>query len=142
MKEICRFNVAILVVLLLVGLVSSSYASEPSPTFGSIAENLIAGTSVVTRLVHFICIVVGLGFLGMAVAQYKAHRFNPKFVPLERPIMYAVLGIVLISLPFFDEIFGLTGGTHDLEKKELLDRGVQVHDIDAPLDNWGNDYNH
>ncbi len=110
-------------------------------SLGSIAETLISGTDAVTKLMHFISITMGVALFIMAISLYKAHRFNPKFVPLERPIIYVLLGIILVALPFFGRIFGPTGSTQDYDKIQLETKGVQTYDIDAPLD-WGNDFDH
>jgi hypothetical protein len=72
---------------------------------GQIANDLIPTADVVIRVAHWLCILVGFCLLATAVSFYKAHRFNPKFMPLERPIIIAFLGIVLIVLPFFKQIF-------------------------------------
>jgi hypothetical protein len=88
----------------------------------------------VTRFVHFVCIVVGVSLFIMAFALLKTHRSNPKFIPLERPIIYMILGLVLVVLPYYKEIFLPTNDVNDLKKQEARARGVQSQDIDMPLD--------
>ena len=72
---------------------------------GQIADNLLPTAETLIHVAHWLCIIVGFCLLVTAISFYKAHRFNPKFVPLERPIIIAFLGIVLIALPFFKKIF-------------------------------------
>lgn len=126
-------------ILLLWGQIA--FAVDAHTSIASMAENLVFGAGVMTKFLHFICIVVGVGMIVMMVSTYKAHRSNPKFVPLDRPIMYLTFAIILISIPFLGELFGETGSLEYTNKKEVRESGVQLQDIDAPL-NWGNDYNH
>ena len=125
---------ASILLLLMTGMV---FAAEQH-TFGEIARRLIVGTDIFTRFFHFICIMIGIGFCVMAVSLYKMHQQNPKFIPLDRPVLYFILGLVLLSLPFWGN-FVETGSTIELRKKESKKHSRR--DIDAPLD-WGNDYGH
>lgn len=122
---------------LLLLMVGVAFAEEPN-TFGNIARKLIVGTDILTRFFHFICIMIGIGLCVMSVSLYKMHQQNPKFMPLDRPIIYFFLGLVAISLPFWGN-FIETGSTIEVKKKES--RKHFTRDIDAPLD-WGNDYGH
>jgi hypothetical protein len=103
-------------------------------SLGSIAESLTIGVDSVTRLMHFVSIVMGCVLFIMAFSLFRAHRTNPKFIPLERPVIYVFLAIILMFLPFYGDIFLPTGSSRDLEKQEARALGVQAHDIDAPLD--------
>ncbi len=137
-----RLNIKRIIILLsiLLLILDSVFAAE-QPSLGSVAESLIIGTDAVTRLLHFVSLVMGCFLFIMAFSLLRAHRSNPKFIPLERPIIYMVLAVVLMALPFFGKIFIPTGSTIDLKKQEEYGHGVQIQDIDAPLD-WGNDYDH
>ncbi len=110
-------------------------------TLGSIADSLVIGTDAVTRLLHFVSIAVGCFLFIMAFSLFRANRLNPKFVPLERPIIYVFLGVILVALPFYGKIFMPTGSTIDLKAREERAMVLHPHDIDAPLE-WGNDYDH
>jgi hypothetical protein len=123
-----------IVLMLSVGAVFA----EEYPTFGDIAKTLLAGTDILTRFFHFICIMVGIGLCVMSVSLYKLHQQNPKFIPLDRPVLYFVLGLVLISLPFWGN-FIKTHSAVDIRKQEK--KRSPAHDVDVPLD-WGNDYGH
>lgn len=124
----------ILSTLLLGVAAGTAFPLEPFPTIGSVAERLFVESSVVTGFAHLLCIIVGVILIGSAVALYKAHRFNPKFVPLERPIIYSLLGLILIAIPLLGKILGPTGSVKDLEKQQVINQGVQIQDIDAPLE--------
>ena len=139
MKFLNIKRIALLLLMFLL-ILDSAFATE-KPTLGSIADSLVVGTDAVTRLLHFASIVVGCFLFIMAVSLFRAHRSNPKFIPLERPIIYLFLGIILVALPFYGKIFMPTGSTLDLRAQEERAMGVQSDDIDAPLE-WGNDYDH
>jgi hypothetical protein len=139
MKFVNIKRTALLFCIFLLAL-DSVFATEEL-SLGSIADSLTIGTHAVTRLMHFVSIVVGCFLFIMAFSLFRAHRWNPKFVPLERPIIYVFLGVILVTLPFYGKIFMPTGGTHDLKEQEKRALGVQSQDIDAPLE-WGNDYDH
>ena len=115
--------------------------SATEHTIGSVAEHLIAGTDVVTKLVLLMAVVAGLSMIVIAASLYQAHRHNPKLVPLGKPLLYVVLGGLLIMLPFLGRIFGPTGSTLEIHKHEIKSKGVTVHDIDSPLD-LGNSVEH
>jgi hypothetical protein len=110
----------------------------------NIANTLVDGVDLVTHFAHAASIIVGVVLLVMAVTLFKAHRYNPKYVPLEKPIVYVLLGAVLVSLPFFNILFGSTGSSLDLKQQSaaraqsalLSDEPAMLAtmvDIDAPL---------
>lgn len=124
---------------LLFGLLPSIVFAAEEHSLGSIALDLMGPADMITRLAHLVCIVVGFILLFVAFSQFKANRFNAKFVPLERPIIITVLALILLGIPFYGKIFHPTGGIHD----EATVRGIYTNDADAPLtDEWGDDYDH
>ena len=114
--------------------------ADPQETIGSIAESLSMDVHSLTRLAHFICIVMGIILFSMAIAFYKNHKDNPKFMPLDKIILYIVLGLFAFSIPFLGKMIGPTGSSIDYHKHELQKKGVQPRDIDAPL--WGDNFEH
>jgi len=120
-------------------------AAEPLksvPTIGEIAEKLIVGTDVVTRIVLGGCVAVGAMLIVTSFIYYKAHRENPKFAPLDRPLFYLLFGLILLFIPFLGKIFGPTGSALELNKKTVRESGrYYPNDIDAPLE-FGNEYDH
>jgi hypothetical protein len=104
------------------------------PTIGEIAEKLIVGTDFITRLVLAGCVAVGAMLIVTSFIYFRAHRQNPKFAPLDRPIFYLLFGLILLALPFFGKIFGPTGSVLELKKKPSSS-------YELPLE-FGNEYNH
>lgn len=139
MKVVNIKKIALLLLMFLL-IFDSGFAAE-KPTLASIADSLVVGTDAVTRLLHFASIAVGCFLFIMAISLFRAHRLNPKFVPLDRPVIYVFLGVILVVLPLYGKIFMPTGSTIDLKAQEERAMGVQSHDIDAPLE-WGDDYDH
>lgn len=142
-------------------------AKEERISIENIADILYGGVDWATHFIHIICVVIGLMLLIMAISFYKMHRQNPKYVPLDRPVAYLILGLILMSIPIWNQIFGKTGSTIDMKKKEVVKRRIQdidapiatdpngikkrktnplkkdkiIYDIDAPLD-WADDFGH
>lgn len=134
MNHKVRFLVTITAFFSLMGkAMASATASHKPESLGAIAEHLVVGTGIVTRLMWVICFAVGLSFIMMSFSFYKAHRFNPRMVPISKPILYLVLGFCLLAIPFLNRVFGETGSVFDYEKKSHETSGLQIHDIDAPL---------
>lgn len=131
----------ILFSILLFTFFANAFAYTEPVTFGSMATELTVGVGVFTKIMHFVCFVMGLIFVIMAVSLFRANRTNPKYVPLDRPILYLVISVVLFAIPFLGAYFVETGALEYQEKREARAKGVEVQDIDAPLD-WGNDFNH
>lgn len=111
------------------------------PTIGEIAERFIIGTDFLTRLMLVASVAVGAMLVVTSITYFRAHRVNPKLAPLDRPLYYLVLGLVLIALPFFGDIFGPTGSVLELKKQEKAKTMSAPLDIDAPLE-LGNEYDH
>ena len=130
--------------IMLVGLlwVDLLFAEKSElPTVGEIANKLIIGTDFVTKFVLVVCIVVGAILIVTSVTYFRGHYHNPKMVPLDRPIIYLILGLALFFIPFLGEIFVPTTSTIDMKKKEEKAAAAYSIDIDAPLE-LGNEYDH
>jgi preprotein translocase subunit SecG len=127
-------------ILFIVAILQTSLVEAQSTTIGSIAENMIAGTGVITRLMVVLCMVVGIGFMIISIHMYRQHRANPKFVPLDRPVMYLVLGLLVFGIPFLGQVFGPTGSVLELDKRKAASSSCSIN-IDAPLE-LGNEFDH
>lgn len=111
----------------------------------SVANTLISGVDWLTHLAHIASVVAGLVLLAMAVALFKAHRDNPKYVPLDKPVIYVLLGAVLLAVPFLNHFFGPTGSSIDLKQQAMATvtqplawadepvMSTDLVDIDAPI---------
>lgn len=121
-----------------IGLLGSPICfSDETPTLGSIAEMLTEGTGVITRFVVAVCFALGIGLMIVSIHMYRQHRHNPKFVPLDRVVMYLVLGVLVLGIPFLGKIFGPTGSYLELDKH----KPPCASNIDTPLE-LGNEFDH
>lgn len=111
---------------------TSDNSYENLPTLGDIAQTLISGTDFVTRIALAAAIIMGAGFIVFSITSYLQHRRNPKLVPLDRPVLYLVIGICLCFLPHLGKFVGETHSTLDLKKKKAV-ATYTYSDIDAPL---------
>lgn len=130
----------IIVILALLGLASSAYAA----TLGDVARALSTGGGILQKLLWAACIVVGILLIAAAFTQFQIHRRNPKLVPLTTPVMYLILGIVAIAIPFMDTMGGFLGTKMDRlgapapkgnqqQQQRQQEQYVDPNDIDAPI---------
>lgn len=112
-------------------------AGEAS-SLGEIANNLISSAELVTGLLHAACIALGVGFTLYALIAYRNHHNNPKLTPLDRPIIYLVLGITLTAIPFLGHILEYDTGRAAVHKQGSHGSGNNsdiddlYHDLDRP----------
>ena len=136
-SPVSRLKFFLLTPLLTELMLITSVAADETETFADIANNLIFGASIVSNLLHAASILLGVGFIIYSVVSFRNHRINPKMVPLDRPILYLFLGIVLTAIPFLGEIMEhTTGETHNQKHQSSRHTSSTYyeHDIDAPLD--------
>ena len=120
--------------LMIFTMMTLAWGTE-EPSVPSIGEKLMTATDVLTRLMLVACFVVGIGFIFVAFMQYRTHRRNPKFVPLDKPIWYLLLGIILLGVIFLEEIFGGgTGSILHLKKQQEQEIRHTSPDLDAPIE--------
>lgn len=100
-------------------------------SIGTVAETLCSGGHFMTQIVLGACIVIGISLMVLAAVHYTTHRRNPKLVPLTKPIMYIVLGLCLLAIPFLDDYVAETG--HMAAKKVEEKSHPTCYDIDAPI---------
>jgi hypothetical protein len=116
-------------------LMTSVAVADDTTTFSDIASNVIFGASIVSEVLHAVSILMGIGFMIYSVVSFQNHRINPKMVPLDRPIIYLCLGIVLTAIPFLGQIVGhSTGEVHKKKHQHSRSAAYYEHDIDEPLD--------
>jgi hypothetical protein len=108
-----------------------------APNIADIANNLIFGADILSNFLHAASIAMGVGFLIYSLVAFRNHYLNPKMVPLDRPIVYVILSIVLIAVPFLGRILEHeTGRSHVQKTQGNGDNSSSTsgyHDIDAPL---------
>jgi hypothetical protein len=133
-QKIFSSHKVFLLTSILMGLTSSAIADE-AETFADIFGKLIFGAGIVTDFLHATSILLGVGFMIYSVVSYRNHRLNPKMVPLDRPVLYLFLGIVLTAIPFLGQIFERTTGEAHIHKHHNhSSSSYYEHDIDAPLE--------
>lgn len=120
--------------LLFVFLPEVLFAETDQFGISLVAERLIFGAEFITRLLFVICIAMGIALIVMSVTFYRAHRFNPKMIPLGKPVMYLILGLAIASIPFLEHFVGGTGNPLVLKNKNVPEHKRQIYDIDAPLE--------
>lgn len=125
-----------LLIFFLYGLSSTVMAAAEETSILGIGDKLMSVTDILTRLMLVACFVVGIGFIFVAFIQYKTHRLNPKLVPLDKPVWYFVLGVLLIGIIFLERIFGGgTGNILHLKKQQATEAPQSYHyNIDAPIE--------
>lgn len=64
-----------------------------------VTTNLLSIFSGVNSIFSSICIVLGVGFIFSAIIQYQQYRMNPLLVPISKPIMWVIFGLILILTP-------------------------------------------
>ena len=94
------------------GLFLLAFLSVNSPVFayeqGKVTSSLMSIFSGVGSVFSGICMLVGLGFIFASFTQYREHRKNKLLVPISKPIMWLILGIVLVCVPILGHY--TTGG--------------------------------
>lgn len=102
-----------------------------------VVGTLLVGGDVLSKLMWAVCIVVGVALIAAAFTQFQIHRRNPKLVPLTTPVLYLVLGICAIALPFVGQLKGFLSQGQQGVKGEpaapTVKRNYNPNDIDAPI---------
>lgn len=123
-----------------IGVVYAGYAlafDEGGVPLSQMVSTVMVGGSVLTKLVWAACIVVGVALIAAAFTQFQIHRRNPKIVPLTTPVLYLILGIIAIAIPFVGQIQGFLGpgqgGVKGTPAMPTTKQNYNPNDIDAPI---------
>jgi hypothetical protein len=128
--------------IILAALYSCSVIASDGVPLSDVSQTLLVGGGVLTKLMWAVCIVVGIALIAAAFTQFQIHRRNPKLVPLTTPVLYLILGIVAIAIPFVSQIKGfLTEGQPGINNSSARSNynphnsnvNNNPNDIDAPL---------
>ncbi len=118
-------------------LLYSGYAYADGVALGDMANTLLVGGNILTKLMWAVCIVVGIALIAAAFTQFQIHRRNSKLVPLTTPVLYLILGIIAIAIPFIGQVEGfLSGGqkgVHGAPAAPAAAKRSDPNDIDAPI---------
>ncbi len=129
----------------MVALIYSEYAIAEGVSLGAMANTLLVGGGILTKLMWAACIVVGIALIAAAFTQFQIHRRNPKLVPLTTPVLYLILGIIAIAIPFINQVDGfLSQGAKGIGSAPAARTAPPVspttpakhydpNDIDAPI---------
>lgn len=125
---------------LIFGLGTATTASAEVP-LSEIVQTILAGGTILSKLMWAVCIVVGIALIAAAFTQFQIHRRNPKLVPLATPVLYLILGIISIAIPFVGQIRGFLGPPAPSVKSSAAPvppagqppGGYDPNDIDAPI---------
>ncbi len=114
------------------------FASQSGVPLGEVAKTLLVGGDALAKLMWAACIIVGVALIAAAFTQFQIHRRNPKLVPLTTPVLYLILGVVAIAIPFVDTMKGfMDSGTKKVAGAPAANqapaRVYNPNDIDAPL---------
>jgi hypothetical protein len=129
--------------IVLVLLYSGSVAAD-GVALGTFANTLLVGGGILTKLMWAVCIIVGIALIAAAFTQFQIHRRNPKLVPLMTPVLYLILGIIAIAIPFIGQVEGFLSkghpGIRGTAAQPVTSRPVATpqkqydpNDIDAPI---------
>lgn len=86
-----------------IALMLSHTHAEQTASFTEIAEKTLAPLTVFIHLLHKVCWIIGGAFVIGACIQYLHRRHNPGQTPISQPIILALIGLVLIMLPFITQ---------------------------------------
>lgn len=98
-----------------------------------LSDNLFQTSALISLVLTMACLIMGCVLLAHAATAFKMHQGNPKMVPLDRPIVYLVLGITIASLPFWGYSSKDSLNPRDIKRHELQPK--MLLDIDEPLEN-------
>lgn len=74
--------------------ITTAYAED-----GQVTKNLLTLFAGMNSIFSGICIIVGIGLVFASFIQYRQHKMNKLLVPISKPIMMFILGLVLIAIP-------------------------------------------
>lgn len=68
---------------------------------GSVAESMVQGPlTIIMNFIDDACYVAGIIMLLVGFNKYLRYRQNPQETPISTPIVYVILGVAIILLPF------------------------------------------
>lgn len=96
------FSKAVLLIIFLLSL-SSAFASS-GITLGGMANDAMGPIEILRHLFNAASVIVGASFLISAWFRYLRHRRNPQESPLGTVLVFAILGVALIAMPFLYQL--------------------------------------
>ncbi|MCD6045061.1 MAG: icmD [Gammaproteobacteria bacterium] len=78
--------------------------TQAAPSLGDVSHAALGPLTGVQKMLIAISMIAGIAFLMGAVMQYMDHRKNPIQVTLSKPIIYFILGVVFIIIPYWSQL--------------------------------------
>lgn len=111
-KTIMRFVNKIMLASFLVYLqgfawadqVVASLPDDNQDNLGGVAANMATPIGFVEKVFNGMSVVLGVYMLMSAAVRYKKYRENPQESPISFVIVWVILGIILIVLPFLHHL--------------------------------------
>jgi len=86
----------------------SAYAARSTQQgIGDYASQILHPVGILNNFIGSAAIIVGVGCLFAAFFRYMQHRVNPLAAPISTVILFLILGLLLLALPF---IYLFVGG--------------------------------
>lgn len=83
-------------------------------SIAQLSSNILGPVSLFTKTLYNACYIIGTMLIMSSFVQYRDHRNNPSQVPISRPVLLLIFGLLLIGLPFIGH---LTAGASFLDNK-------------------------
>lgn len=71
--------------------------------YGQVTGNVMSLAHNVSSIASSVCMILGVALLCGALVQYKQHRRNKLQTPISKPIVLAILGVVLVLIPILGQ---------------------------------------
>ncbi len=78
--------------------------AQAAPSLGDVSQTALEPLTGLKKIIVAISVIAGIAFLMGAVIQYRDHRKNPMQVTLSKPIVYFILGVIFIVIPYAADI--------------------------------------
>jgi hypothetical protein len=77
------------------------WAQDGTTGLGSMAESMVQGPlTIIMNFINDACYVAGIIMILVGFNKYLRYRQNPQETPISTPIVYFLLGVAIILLPF------------------------------------------
>jgi intracellular multiplication protein IcmD len=78
--------------------------AQASQSLGDVSQAALEPLTGLKKIIMAVSLITGIAFLMGAIIQYRDHRKNPIQVPLSKPIVYLILSIVFIAMPYWTQL--------------------------------------
>ncbi len=75
-----------------------------APSVADISDNLLGTTRGLHDFIQGVSLVAGVGLLLGSFIQYRDHKRNPNQVRLSTPVVFFILGLTLVALPYISRL--------------------------------------